>query len=60
MDITKIVRTGNSNYVKISVAYMDRFNMKKGDYVTVEYKYEGLLIKPLKIAEEVQDEKEQY
>lgn len=49
MDVKKIIKQGNSCYVSISIAYMKRLELKKGDYVTVELTPQGLLIKPLKI-----------
>lgn len=56
MDIVKLQQVGNGFYVSISKAYMDRLSLKKGDHMTVELTDRGLLVKPLKLEGEKEDE----
>jgi len=52
MDIQKVVQVGNSSCVVVSIAYMDRLGLKRGDYVTIELTQKGLLVRPLKLEKE--------
>jgi antitoxin component of MazEF toxin-antitoxin module len=49
MDISKIMRYGNSYVFKISKAYMEHMNLKRGDYVTARLTEKGLLIQKLQM-----------
>lgn len=57
MDFTHIIKYGNSHYVLVSVAYMSRLNLKKGDPVTVELTEKGLLVKKLDLSREGENNK---
>jgi len=45
MDFSRIIQIQNTFYVKISHAYMERLQLKKGSWILIELTEGGLLIK---------------